>query len=112
MYEDMDPLFACAMLPALAIALANDAFEDYHTLEDIFNIPAPPAGTSHSLQIRGEMLDVPFFQTFNANGPSGVIEKATTFSNRMVNLGHRAGFAANLTMHCERRESLVLADGT
>jgi hypothetical protein len=57
------------------------------------------------------MLDVPFFQTFNADSLSGVIKKATTFSKRMVELGHRAGFAANLTMHCERRESLVLANG-
>jgi hypothetical protein len=112
MYEDMEPLFACAMLPALAIALANDAFKDYHSLEEIFNIPAPRAGTAHVLQIRDEMLGTPFFQTFDANGPTGMIQKAMPFSNRTVDLGHRAGFVSNITIHCARREALVLADGT
>ena len=61
MYEDIEPLFACAMLPALAIALANDAFQDYHSLQDIFAIPPLIAGTMHHLRIKEEMLDVPFF---------------------------------------------------
>jgi hypothetical protein len=66
MYEDIVPLFACAMLPALAITLANDAFRDYRSLEEIFAIPPPIAGTVHPLRIKEEMLDVPFFQTFDA----------------------------------------------
>ena len=66
MYEDIVPLFACAMLPALAIVLANDAFRDYRFLEEIFAIPPPIAGTVHPLRIKEEMLDVPFFQTFDA----------------------------------------------
>jgi hypothetical protein len=112
MYEAMEPLFACAMLPALVIALANDAFKDYHSLEEIFNIPAPRAGTTHILRIREEMLSVPFFQTFDINGPTGMIQKAMGFNNRTVDMGHRAGFGSNITTHCERREALVLADGT
>jgi hypothetical protein len=111
MYEDIEPLFACAMLPALAIALANDVFQDYHSLEEIFAIPPPIADTVDCLQIKEEMLDVPFFQTFDADGPTGMIEKANAFSNRMVNLGHRAGFPTNITIHCGRREVLVKADG-
>lgn len=111
MYEDMDPLFACAVLPALAIALANDAFQDHHSVDDIFDIPAPRAGTSHILRIRQEMLEAPFFQIFEVDGPTGQMEKAMNFSNRTVMLGHRAGFASNITMHCTRREALVLADG-
>ena len=50
MYEDIVPLFACAMLPALAIALANDAFRDYRSLEEIFAIPPPIAGTVHPFE--------------------------------------------------------------
>lgn len=111
MYEDIEPLFACAMLPALAITLANDALQDYHSYEEIFAIPPPMAGTVHSLRIREEMLEVPFFQTFDADGPTGVIEKAGPFSARTVNLGHRAGFPTNITIHCGRRESLVKAAG-
>jgi hypothetical protein len=111
MYEDIEPLFACAMLPALAIALANDAFQDYSSFDEIFAIPPPIAGTVHPLRIKEEMLDVPFFQTFNADGPTGMIEKANVFSNRTVNLGHRAGCPTNITTHCGRREALVQADG-
>ena len=81
MYEDIEPLFACAMLPALAISLANDAFQDYHSIQEIFAIPPPIASTVHQLRIKEEMLDVPFFQTFDANGPTSMIEKANTFSN-------------------------------
>lgn len=90
MYEDIQPLFSCAMLPALAIALAKDVFQDYHSYEEIFAIPPPIAGTVHCLRIKEEMLEVPFFQTFDANGPTGMIEKAGPFSTRTVNVGHRA----------------------
>lgn len=110
MYEDMQPLFACVMLPALVIALANDAFQDYHTEEEIFAIPPPLAGTVHHLRIKEEMLEVPFFQRFNSNGPSGQIEKAGPSATRKVKLGHRAGFPVNLTDHCNRREALVKAE--
>jgi hypothetical protein len=110
MYEDIEPLFACAMLPALAIALANDAFQDYHSFEEIFAIPPPIAGTIESLRIKEEMLDVPFFQTFDTDRPTGMIEKADLFSTRTVNLGYRAGFPTNITIYCRRREVLVKAD--
>jgi hypothetical protein len=111
MYEDIEPLFACAMLPTLAIALANDAFQDYHSYEEIFAIPPPIAGIVHPLRIKEEMSEVPFFQTFDANGPTDAIEKAGPFNTRTVNLSHRAGFPTNITMHCGRREVLVKADG-
>jgi hypothetical protein len=111
MYEDIEPLFACVMLPTLSIALANNAFMDYQSEEEIFAIPAPIAGTVHPLRIKGEMSEMPFFQTFNENGPTGEIEKAGSSSTRKVKLGHRAGFPVNLTDHCNRREALVKAEG-
>ena len=49
MYKDIEPLFACAMLPALAIALVNDAFQDYHSYEEIFAIQPRIAGIVHPL---------------------------------------------------------------
>ncbi|KAG9242200.1 hypothetical protein BJ878DRAFT_544482 [Calycina marina] len=110
MYEDMETLFACVMLPALVIALANDAFQDCHSEEEILAIPPPLAGTVHHLRIKEEMLEMPFFQRFNANGPTGQIEKAGPASTRDVKLGHRAGFPVNLTGHCKRREALVKAE--
>ena len=56
------------------------------------------------------MLEVPFFQRFNTNSPTGQIKKAGLASTRDVKLGHRAGFPVNFTGHCKRREALVKAE--
>ena len=57
------------------------------------------------------MLRVPFFQIVSADGPTGSIHGASSFSNRTVNLGHRASYEENIGIHDIRREALVKADG-
>ena len=111
MYEDMEPLFANPVLPLLAIALADHAFRDYQTFEDIEAIPPPADGSLHHLRIKKDLLRVPFFQIVTADGPTGKIHGAGSFSNRTVNLGHRAGYEENIGIHDIRREVLVKADG-
>ena len=49
MYEDMEPLFANSVLPLLAIALADHAFHDYRTFEEIETIPLPADGSLYHL---------------------------------------------------------------
>lgn len=44
MYEDVELLFANPVLPLLAIALADRAFQDYATSEEIEAIPRPRMG--------------------------------------------------------------------
>lgn len=110
MYEDMQPLFACVILPALVIALANNVFHNYHFEKEIFTIPPPLANTVHHLRIKEKILEVPFFQRFNSNGPTGQIEKTGPSATRKVNLGHKAGFPVNLTDHCNKKEALVKAE--
>ncbi len=56
MYEDMKPLFANPVLPLLAIALANHAFQDYGTFEEIVAIPSPADEFLHHLRIKNDML--------------------------------------------------------
>jgi carbonic anhydrase len=107
----MQPLFANPMLPLLAIAFASNAFEDYHSFEEIFAIPPPVVGAIYEIRIRKEMLQVPFFQVMSPNGPTGKIQGAASFDKRMVDLGHRAGYLENITVHAMRREVLVKADG-
>ena len=111
MYEDMDPLFANPVLPLLAIALADRAFQDYATFEEIEAIPPPADGSLHHLRIKKDMLRVPFFRIVSADGPTGKIQGAGSFSNRTVDLGHRAGYEENIGIHDIRREALVKADG-
>jgi hypothetical protein len=111
MYEDMEPLYANPILPFLAIALADDAFQDYHTFEEIFAIPPPFDRTLFELRIRKELYLIPFFQTMSPKGPTGKIQKAVSFSKRLVDLGHRAGYSQNIGFRAVRREVLVKADG-
>jgi hypothetical protein len=49
MYKDMEPLFANPVLPLLAIALADHAFQDYRSFEEIEAIPPPPDGSLYYL---------------------------------------------------------------
>lgn len=73
MYEDMEPLYANPVLPLLAIALADGAFKDYESFQDIEAIPPPAQGSLYHLRIKDEMRRVPFFQIVSADGPTGKI---------------------------------------
>ncbi|KAI9859031.1 MAG: hypothetical protein M1813_007159 [Trichoglossum hirsutum] len=110
MYEDMASLFANPVLPMLAIALADGAFKDYTTFEEIFAIPPPADGALHYLEIHKSKQELPFFQVISHNGPTGKIQSASSFSKRLVELGHRAGYRENITVHDIRAETLVKAD--
>jgi hypothetical protein len=111
LYEDMQPLFANPVLPLLAIALADDIFMDYHSFEDIEAVPPPADGSLHHLRIKREMFNTPVFRRMSPDGPIGKIVTASTYSHRLVALGHRAGYPENITVHGMRREILVKADG-
>ncbi|KIW56900.1 hypothetical protein, variant [Exophiala xenobiotica] len=110
MYEDMQPLYANPVLPLLAIALADGAFQDYLTFEEIEAILPPADGSLHHLRIRKELHRVPFFRTMSPEGPTGKIQPAVSFSSGLVGLGHRAGYEENIRVHDFRREVLVKAD--
>ena len=110
MYEDIEPLFANPVLPLLAIALADRAFQDYATFEEIEAIPPPANESLHHLRIKKNMLHVPFFQMVSVDGPTKKIQGADSFSNRTMNLGHRAEYEENIKIHDIRREALVKAD--
>ena len=107
----MEPLYANPILPFLAVALVDEAFQDYHTFEEIFAIPAPSDGTLFILHIKKKLHLVPFFQTMSSKGPTGKIQKAAVVAKRLVDSGHRAGIAQNIGFRASRREALVKADG-
>src|SRR5947207_3876131 len=110
MYEDMAPLSANPVLPMLAIALTDGVFKDYTTFEEIFAIPPPADGALHHLEIHKSKQELPFFQVISRNGPTGNIQSASSSGNRLVELGHRAGYRENITVHDIRAETLVKAD--
>ena len=110
MYEDMEPLFANPILPLLAIALADQAFQDYSTFEEIENISSLKDKSLHYLWIKDEMLSIPFFQNITSNRSIRKIHSAVLFSNRTVALGHHMGYQENISIHNIRAEVLIWAD--
>jgi len=56
------------------------------------------------------MLRVPFFQIVSTDRPIGKIYRAGSFSNRVVDLGYRAGYEENIRIYNIRREALIKAD--
>lgn len=110
MYEDMKSLYANPVLLLLAIALANNAFQDYQTFEDIEAISSPANEFLHHLRIRKNLLRVSFFQIVSADESIEKIHEVGSFSNRTVNLKHRVEYEENIGIHDIRREVLVKAD--
>jgi hypothetical protein len=51
----MEPLHVNPILPFLSVALVDDIFVDYHTMEEIFDIPAPLAGTVTKIRTKLEL---------------------------------------------------------
>jgi hypothetical protein len=107
----MEPLFANPVLLFLAIAIANNAFRDYHSVEDIFAIPAPRQGTAKILKFRNSILNDPFFQCMPCDGPTLQYKDANSYYRRKVALGHRARYMVNITTHASRREIMVKVGG-
>ena len=61
----------------------------------------------HHLRIKKEMLRVPIFQIISADRPTGKIYRASSFSNRIVDLEYRARYEENIEIYNIRREALV-----
>jgi hypothetical protein len=75
------------VLTLLAITIANNAFKDYTTMEEPLNIEPPDDDEMHPLQFKKKVFDTPFFHM-----STGEIQKANIFSNRLRELGYRAGY--------------------
>jgi len=110
MYENMKSLYANSVLLLLAIALANNVFQDYQTFEDIEAISSSANEFLHHLRIRKNLLRVSFFQIVSADESIGKIYEVDSFSNRTVNLKHHVEYEENIGIHDIRREVLVKAD--
>jgi hypothetical protein len=100
-YEGLEPqpLLINPLLPMLAMCIGSGAFRDYTTVDELFSIPPPPEGEVQVLQWNDP--DTPFFVA-----RSGVIQKASSFSDELRGLGHRAGYVEPPTIHDFRAESL------
>jgi len=64
----------------LGIALASNAFKHYQTMDEIFALEPPEYDDHWILEWADEMKDMPVFQSMSRDGPTGVIQKASSFS--------------------------------
>lgn len=87
----------------LARAIADNAFRDYSTMEELLDIKPPEDEMYHLRQSDG-VLDKSFFHVIS----TGDMEKADTFSRRLRELGARAGYLRPPTIHDFRAEGLYL----
>ena len=110
MYEDIKPLFANSVLPLMAITLVDDVFQDYRSFKEIKVISPSVDGSLRHLQIKKDMLCVPFFQIVSADESTEKIHKAGSFSNETVDLGHCTRYKENIGIYDFQREALVKAN--
>jgi hypothetical protein len=94
------PLLYNPMLPILAKAIFEKAFQDFETIEQLLAIEPPEDGMRH-LRFTEKLLNKPFFQ-----GSDGRILTAGAFAHRLKNLGLRAGYPKPPVIHDFRAENL------
>ncbi len=93
------PMFCNPVLTMLARAIADNAFRDYSTIEELLEIE-PPENETYLLRQNESVLGKPFFYVVS----TGETEKADTFSRRLKELGVRAGYLWPPTIHDFRAE--------
>ena len=96
------PLLFNPVLTMLVKAVADDAFRDYRTVEELLEIE-PLDEEMHHLGFKKDVLNKPFFEV-----STGKIQKANTFGKHLRDLGSRAGYVRPPTVHDFRAEGLYL----
>ncbi len=107
MYENMKSLFANSILSLLTIALTDDVFRDYSSFAEIEAISSSQDESLHHLKIKKVMLQMSFFRIIFVDELTKKILDAQSFSNRTVQLNHRAEYVENISIHDIRTEILV-----
>ena len=110
-YEHTDTLAVNPVAFILAIALADGAFRDYATLDEILAIEPPSDEAIWQVEWKESILDTPFCRAITSRGLSSNIQTANSFGDQLARLGKRSGHERNITIHAVRREALIKADG-
>ena len=90
------------MLVKLAICLANNAFRDYKTIDEVLALE-PPDGEMYQLEWEPSVLNTSLYQD-----AEGQIDAASEFSTQLRALGFRAGYVRPPVQHDFRAQGLYL----
>ncbi|KAF8862713.1 hypothetical protein BDZ45DRAFT_585016 [Acephala macrosclerotiorum] len=77
--------------------------------DEIFDLQPPQYDDHWILEWADHMQDVPVFQGATCHGPTGKIQKSSSFSKQLTSAAQRAGMV-NVTIHDGRREAIVKAN--
>ena len=104
LHEGLDPrpLFWNPILTHLAMFIGKRAFRDYKTMDELLDID-PSDEEMFRLEWDPSVLDTPLYQR-----EDGGIDSARVFSQRIRDLGFRAGYARPPTIHDFRAEGLLV----
>ena len=104
MHEGLEPrpLLFSPVLTLLAKAVADGAFQDYGSVEELLELE-PHDEEMHRLSSKDDVLNKPFFGI-----TAGRMQKANTFGKHLRDLGFRAGYIKPPTVDDVRAEGLIL----
>jgi hypothetical protein len=95
----------------LPMALADRAFKDYGSIEDLLAIDLPPGQDAMVLKWSPQVLDLGIFRTMTADGPTTQMQSSSSFLSQLRQLAERAGILKPIGVHAFRREVLLKVDG-
>lgn len=96
----------------LAVALCDEALRDYHSWQELRDIPAPPPGQKVLIDWHPDKMEWYLFPRFEPQTRQFNHSNSSTSltSEALGNLGMRTGFREKLTTHALRRELLFQVD--
>nr|OQO30435.1 hypothetical protein B0A51_03065 [Rachicladosporium sp. CCFEE 5018] len=103
--EDKSMRIICPISALLALGLADGAFVEIATADELSAMVAPPAGCrAFSLSIKPDKRDLPVFRRVQEGSISSLtILQAATLRKLLAELGRRAGYVKTLRPYCVRR---------
>ncbi|KAK5069090.1 hypothetical protein LTR51_008834 [Lithohypha guttulata] len=105
------PFYCNSVAFFMAAALADDVLRDYHSWEEICAISKPLHQKHVIIEYAHDKCRWPLFpRSFRDKHLDHSRSSASLTSEALLNLGFRAGFRDNLTLHAARREVLLQVD--
>jgi hypothetical protein len=105
LYEERNDRALCPVTWFLAQALADRAFEDAESIDEMESKEIPPGATRYTFRYRSGKETLPIMRGVCPNGTISDknIWNYNCFSNQIKSLGQRVGYEDRLSAYCFRR---------
>ncbi|KAF1360100.1 hypothetical protein EJ07DRAFT_118025 [Lizonia empirigonia] len=105
LYEEATMRSMCPVTHFMALALADEVFEDCKSFQDIEAKELPPGSSLYKYRYKPEAKSKPILRSIRNNGSVSENDILTynCFNNMLKGLGQRAGYEDRLSAYCFRR---------